>query len=183
MAREYAYLRCQGCRSGGRGVPDPQGVYNRLTDEVLRVLGDFPVVSREYARGGEVRKQVEALQERVSYYMKGLEPGGRLTVTSFSRQQAEAALDAALAELAAIDPSTAEDRWVWQEVGMTFRERWEEGGVDQMTEDLVRAGITATVSRVDVPGKRAPDIALRIRVPKDVRERLVQKADDFASPV
>jgi len=47
----YRYLRCQKCKSGGLGAPDPQGVYDVLVDDVLRVLGDFPVHYASTPRG------------------------------------------------------------------------------------------------------------------------------------
>ncbi|WP_419994898.1 recombinase family protein [Streptomyces boninensis] len=49
--REYTYLRCRKCKSGGLGAPDPQGVYGRLVQEVLSSLGDIPVQVREYTPG------------------------------------------------------------------------------------------------------------------------------------
>lgn len=179
----YSYLRCQQCASGGMGAPNPQAVFDRLVEDVLTVIGQFPVESREYARGEEMRQQVKELQDRIAYYMKGLEPGGRLTKTAFSQQQGESALDAALAELEAIDPATLEDRWVYVGQGKTFRQHWEEGGMDAMADDLLRAGITCVVSRTKIPRQRAPQVGLKLRIPEDVRQRLVVRADDFENPV
>ncbi|MFC1409822.1 recombinase family protein [Streptacidiphilus sp. N1-12] len=51
--RAYEYLRCRGCPGGGMGAPDPQGVYSRLAEEVLAVLGDIPVRIRVYVSGRE----------------------------------------------------------------------------------------------------------------------------------
>jgi DNA invertase Pin-like site-specific DNA recombinase len=179
----YEHLRCQTCKSGGLGAPNPQAVYDALVAMVLEVIGDFPIESREYARGEEMRQRVTELQNRIAYYMKGLEPGGRLTKTKFSEQQAEAALDAAIAELEGIDPETTEDRWIYVDQGKTFREHWEEGGMEQMQEDLLRAGIECVVTRTKVPRQRSPKVDLKLRIPKDVRQRLIRKADDFENPL
>lgn len=179
----YEHLRCQTCPSGGLGAPHPKEIYDQLVKDVLAVVGDWPVESREYARGEEMRQKVKELQDRINYYMTGLEPGGRLTKTKFSEQQAEAQLDAAIAELEAIDPETTEDRWLYVPSGKTFREHWEEGGVDQMTEDLLQAGITCVVTRSKVPRQRSPEVRMNLRIPKDVRARLVQRQDDFENPV
>ncbi|MEV5592495.1 recombinase zinc beta ribbon domain-containing protein [Streptomyces sp. NPDC052496] len=46
--RAYSYLRCRGCRSGGRGAPAPETVYTRLLDAVTTALGAVPVRVREY---------------------------------------------------------------------------------------------------------------------------------------
>ncbi|APC43293.1 hypothetical protein Joe_53 [Streptomyces phage Joe] len=177
---EYAYLRCQGCQSGGLGSPHPQDVYDALVGQVLTVLGDWPVQTREYARGAEARAETKRLEETIAVYMKGLEPGGRYTKTRFTMEQAEATLDKLIAELEAIDPDTTTDRWVYVAGGKTFREHWEEGGMDAMTSDLLRAGITATVTRTKIPKVRAPKVELDLDIPKDVRERLIVREDDFA---
>lgn len=181
--KTYAYLRCYNCPNGGLGAPDPQSIYEGLVEKVLALLGDYPVQSREYARGEEARQKVADLQRRISYYMTGLEPGGRLTKTKFAEQQAEAALDAAIAELEAIDPETTEDRWILQGGGQTFRQHWQAGGMKQLAEDLKRAGVECSVARTRVPGQRAPDVELTLRVPIDVEDRLIQRADEFESPL
>lgn len=177
---DYAYLRCQGCKSGGLGFPDPNAVYEALVQQVLSVLGDFSVETREYARGEENRKEVKRLEEAITYYMKGLEPGGRYTKTRFTREQAESTLDQMIADLEAIDPESTKDRWVYVKGDKTFRQHWEEGGMDAMTQDLLRAGITCEVTRIKVPKKRAPNVHLKLKLPKDVRKRLIVKNDDFA---
>ncbi|ATE85155.1 serine integrase [Streptomyces phage Dattran] len=176
---DYAYLRCQGCKSGGYGAPNPQEVYDRLVEQVLAVLGDFPVEMREYARGEEKRKELKRLEESIAYYMKELEPGGRFTKTRFTQDQAEGTLDKLIAELEAIDPESAKDRWVYVAGGKTFREHWEEGGIDAMSADLIRAGIMCQVTRTKVPKVRAPQVHLKLMIPKDVRTRLVIRPDDF----
>ena len=51
--------------------------------DVQRVLGDFPVQVREYARGAEARAEVKRLEEPVAYYMMELEPGGRFSRKTF----------------------------------------------------------------------------------------------------
>ncbi|MFI8421536.1 recombinase family protein [Streptomyces sp. NPDC085479] len=53
--RSYAYLRCGRCKGGGLGAPDPWQVYDALTRDVLRELGDLPVQAREYEKGVDAR--------------------------------------------------------------------------------------------------------------------------------
>ncbi|WP_308294651.1 recombinase family protein [Streptomyces sp. JJ66] len=179
--RDYAYLRCGNCKSGGLGAPNPEGVYDVLVSDVLRVLGDFPVQVREYAQGAEARAEVKRLEEAIAYYMTGLEPGGTYTKTRFTREQAEKTLNRLTDELSAIDPETTQDRWTLVHNGKTFREMWEAGGMEAMAEDLRRVGVTCEVSRTKVKGVRAPSVHLRLKIPRDVRERLVIKSDDFAA--
>ncbi|MGK5496357.1 recombinase family protein [Streptomyces sp. URMC 125] len=176
----YNYLRCQGCKSGGLGAPKPEEVYSQVAENVLRVLGDEPVQVREYRKGAEARKEAKRLEESIAYYMKELEPGGRYTKTRFTREQAEETLDKLIAELEAIDLNSTQDRWENVHNGKTFRERWEEGGMEAMTEDLLRVGVKCLVTRTKIPKVRAPEVHLKLIIPKDVRERLVIKEDVFA---
>jgi hypothetical protein len=101
--------------------------------------------------------------------------------TRFTREQAEKTLDKLADELGAIDPETTQDRWTLIHNGKTFREAWESGGMEVMAEDLRRVGITCEVTRTKVKGVRAPSVHLRLKIPRDVRERLVIKSDDFAA--
>ncbi|WP_129312063.1 recombinase family protein [Streptomyces sp. L2] len=179
----YQYLRCRNCKSGGLGAPNPERVYQRLVEDVLKVLGDFPVEVRQYAEGTEARREIKRLQESVASHMKELEPGGRYTRTQFTKEQAEATLDRFITELGAIDPETTKDRWVNIDGGKTFREHWQEGGMEAMSADLHRVGIRCEVTRAKVPKIRAPEVYLRLLIPKDVRERLVIREDDFARTV
>ncbi|MFI5693537.1 recombinase family protein [Kribbella sp. NPDC051586] len=127
-AREYRYLRCGACRSGGRGAPNPDEIYGELVDEVLVVFGHEPVQIREYAQGAEA--------------------GGA--------------------------------HWVNVHDGQTFRARWEAGGMDLMTADLLRIGVKCKVRRTAVKGVRAPAVQVELVIPTDVRERLIIKRDSFA---
>ena len=156
-------------------------MYERLVSDVLSVLGDDPVQTRAYAQGAEARREVKRLEEAVSYYMKELEPAGRYAKTRFTREQAQATLDKLIAELEAIDPDTTQDRWITVHNGKTFQQRWEEGGMEAMTADLVRVGIKYEVTRTKIPKVRAPEVHLRLLIPKDVRQRLILKEDDFAA--
>ncbi|GHE42050.1 recombinase family protein [Streptomyces vinaceus] len=179
--RSYTYLRCGKCKGGGLGAPNPQDVYDVLVGDVLRVLGDFPVQVREYAKGAEARAEVKRLEDAISYYMAELEPEGRFSKTRFTRERAEKTLDRLTEELDAIDPETTQDRWVLVHNGKTFRAMWEAGGMEAMAEDLRRVGVTCEVTRTKVKGVRAPSVHLRLKIPRDVRERLVIKGDDFAA--
>ncbi|MCN9239479.1 recombinase family protein [Streptomyces sp. RY43-2] len=176
----YQYLRCQKCKSGGRGAPNPMAIYEQLVADVLSVLGDEPVQTREYAKGAEARKEVERLEGSIAYYMRELEPGGRYTKTRFTKEQAEKTLDKLISDLEAIDPETTKDRWVNVHDGKTFRERWEEGGMEAMAADLMRVGVKCKITRTKIKGIRAPQIHMKLLIPKDVRERLIIKQDDFA---
>ncbi|MEV4501022.1 recombinase family protein [Streptomyces klenkii] len=178
--RPYRYLRCGDCRSGGHGVPEPEGVYSKIVDDVLRVLGDEPVMTREYREGAEARKEQKRLEESVTYYMTGLAPGGRFTKTRFTKERAENTLDDLIKQLEAIDPESTNDRWVAVHNGKSFRARWQEGGMEAMGADLLRVGVKCKIKRTKVKGVRAPQVHLKLMIPKDVRERLVLKQDDFA---
>jgi hypothetical protein len=155
-------------------------IYEQLVADVLSVLGDEPVQTREYAKGAEARKEVERLEGSIAYYMRELEPGGRYTKTRFTKEQAEKTLDKLIGDLEAIDPDTTKDRWVNVHDGKTFRERWEEGGMEAMAADLLRVGVKCKITRTKVKGVRAPRIRMKVLIPKDVRERLIIKQDDFA---
>lgn len=178
--RMYPYLRCRSCKSGGLGAPNPEAVYSKLVEDVLAVLGDEPVQTRAYAKGDEAWKKVKRLEESIAYYMKELEPDGRFGKTKFTREQAEATLEGLIAELEAIDPETTKDRWIYVHNGKTFREQWEEGGMDAIASDLLRVGIKCEVTRSKIPKVRAPRIQLKLIIPQDVRERLIIKDDPFA---
>lgn len=174
----YSYLRCQKCPSGGLGAPNPDAVYASLATTVLNTLGDRQVERREYARG-EAR-EAETLQEQILYYMRELAPGGRYARTSFTLKQGQETYDRLVAQYEAMDPDLLEDRWVYVSTGETFRQRWDEGGIDGMADDLVRAGIDCLVTRTKVPGARAPQVSLRLRLPEDVQDRLLLREDEFA---
>ncbi|MER6100503.1 recombinase family protein [Streptomyces sp. NPDC001728] len=179
--RSYAYLRCGRCKGGGLGSPNPQDVVDVLLSDVLRVLGDVPVQVRDYAHGAEARAEAKRLEEAISHYMAELEPGGRFSKTRFARERAEKALDKLTEELSAVDPEITQDRWVLVHNGRTFREVWEAGGTEAMAEDLRRVGVTCEVTRTKVKGVRAPVVGLRLKIPHDVRDRLVVTIDAFAA--
>lgn len=176
----YAYLRCKGCKGGGPGL-HAQGVYDLIEQTILTNYGDVLVQYREYARGKEARAKIEYLEDQIAYYMEGLAPGGNFTRTEFTRGRAQESLDAMIAELEAIDPSTAEDRWVHVSDGRTFRQHWEDGGIEAMEEDLARVGVEVHVKRTKIPGKRQPEVALRMVLPEDLGNLLVVKRDEFAN--
>ncbi|MFB7420710.1 recombinase family protein [Streptomyces sp. NPDC056210] len=178
---DYKYLRCQKCRSGGLGAPNPDEVYAEVAEKVLSVLGDFPVEVREYAKGAKARAEAKQLEESIAYYMKELEPGGRYTRTQFTKEQAQDTVDKLIDDLAKIDPDTTKDRWVKVGDGKTFREHWQAGGIEAMARDLNRVGVTCVVTRTKVPGVRAPNVHLKLMIPKDVRDRLLIRKDDFTN--
>lgn len=176
---KYVYLRCRKCKN--LGVADPTSVYEQVVHDVLKVLGDEPVQVREYARGAQARESVKELEQRIKYYMEGLEPGGRYARNQFTKEQAEQTLDSLLEQLNAIDPETTEDRWVNVANGKTFRQHWEEGGMEAMSVDLNRVGVKCEVVRTKIDGQKRPDVSLRLLIPKDVKDRLIVREDSFAS--
>ncbi|MFD4412176.1 recombinase family protein [Streptomyces sp. NPDC058476] len=178
--RPYAYLRCSKCKAGGHGAPNPDGIYSKLVDDVLKVLGDEPVMTREYRQGAEARKEQKRLEQAVSYYMSGLEPEGRFTKTRFTKEQAEKTLDGLIRQLNDLDPDSTQDRWVAVHNGKSFRTRWQEGGMEAMSADLFRVGVRCRIKRAKVRGVRAPHVHMKLMIPKDVRDRLILKEDDFA---
>ncbi|GGV44378.1 integrase [Streptomyces spectabilis] len=178
--RDYAYLRCGKCKGGGHGAPNPVEVYGQLVEDVLKVLGNEPVMTREYRQGAEARKEQKRLEDSVSYYMSGLEPEGRFMKTRFTRERAERTLDELIGQLESIDPESTKDRWEAVHDGKTFRARWEEGGMEAMSADLLRVGVKCEIKRTKVKGVRAPHVHMKLMIPKDVRDRLVIKEDDFA---
>ncbi|MDX2676785.1 recombinase family protein [Streptomyces sp. NY05-11A] len=178
--RHYEYLRCGKCKGGGHGAPNPQHIYSRFVEDVLKVLGEDPVMVREYRQGAEARKEQKRLEESISYYMTGLEPEGRFAKTRFTKEQAEKTLDDLIQQLEAIDPESTQDRWVAVHNGKSFRERWEEGGMEAMGADLHRVGVKCTIKRTKVKGVRAPQVHMKLMIPRDVRDRLILKEDDFA---
>ncbi|MDL2076620.1 recombinase family protein [Streptomyces sp. GXMU-J15] len=178
--RSYSYMRCTDCKSGGLGIPAPDALYLALSQRLLKALGSFPVQVREYAEASEVRSEVKRLKESATYYMKELEPGGRYASSAFAREQAQATLDKLLKDLDAVDPATLQDRWENVHNGETWHERWESGGLEALEEDARRVGIKCEVTRTKVKGQRAPDVSLRVLLPKDAQDRLVIKEDAFA---
>ncbi|MGW3816615.1 hypothetical protein [Streptomyces sp. NPDC005046] len=177
--RPYAYLRCSKCKASGRGAPNPDEIYSKLVDDVLKVLGDEPVMTREYRQGAEARKEQERLEQSVRYYMSGLEPEGRFTKTRFTKEQAEKTLDGLIRQLNELDPDSTQDRWVAVHNGKSFRTRWQEGGMEAMSADLFRVGVKCKIKRARVQGVPAPHIHMKLMIPKDVRDRLILKEDDF----
>ncbi|MER6468635.1 recombinase family protein [Streptomyces collinus] len=178
--RSYLYLRCGKCKAGGHGAPNPDEIYGQLVNDVLRVLGDEPVMTREYRQGADARKELQRMEQSISYYMTGLEPGGRFTKTRFTKEKAEKTLDGLIKQLEAIDPESTKDRWVAVHNGKTFRQHWEEGGMEAMSADLLRVGVKCVIKRSKVKGVRAPHIHMKLMIPRDVRDRLILKGDDFA---
>ncbi|WP_217549489.1 recombinase family protein [Streptomyces sp. GbtcB6] len=176
----YQYLRCGKCKAGGHGAPNPEDIYAKLVEDVLRVLGDEPVMTREYRQGAEARKEQQRLEQSISYYMAGLEPEGRFTKTRFTKERAEKTLDDLIKQLEAIDPESVNDRWVAVHNGKSFRSRWEEGGMEAMAADLLRVGVRCKITRTKMKDVRAPHIHMKLMIPKDVRNRLILKEDDFA---
>jgi hypothetical protein len=52
--------------------------------------------------------------------------------------------------------------------------------MEAMAADLLRVGVKCKIKRTTVKGVRAPRIHMKLMIPKDVRDRLILKEDDFA---
>lgn len=170
--KKYFYLRCRTCKSAGE---NPEQVYGALVETVLEELGDHPVEYREYARGEEMRKRLREVEASIEHYMKELAPGGRFAVGGFVQETAEKTFNSLVAEMAAIDPESTKDRWVLTHGGKTYRDQWETGGVEEMTTDLLRAGIKFAIRRTE-EGETVGELL----IPEDVKERLAIREDQFA---
>lgn len=179
----YAYLRCMGdgmCKGGGVGVL-PEKVYEMLTNTLMQEFGDTQVILREYAQGAEARERAKKLEADIAYYMEGMKPGGRFTRTQFSLENAEKQFDSLQEELAAIEPESLKDRWIYTSLGMTYRERWEQGGYPVLAEDLERIGLIAVVER----RKKGSGsfFTMEIQTPKDIEKALPLRENAFSRPV
>ncbi|MCZ4119006.1 recombinase family protein [Streptomyces sp. H39-S7] len=168
----YNTLRCSSYTRepcGGPTHPDADAVYASLADTVLEQLGDYEVIHRQYTRGAENLARVSDLEASIKHYMDGLEPGGSFAVGGFIQRQATETLQQLGAELSAIDPDTTQDRWEYKSKGVTYGEHWATMGMDQMEDDLVRAGITFVVYAEHAD----------LLIPDDVKTRLVVRDDYF----
>ncbi|SCF96944.1 MULTISPECIES: recombinase family protein [unclassified Streptomyces] len=173
--KEYRYLRCPECRKPGFVTPDPEHVYSALTEAVFEALGDFEVIRREYARGDENRRERKRLEDGISYYMTGLEPGGRFDKSGFIREKAEATLDALMNDLTKIDPDSTKDRWVYESTGVTYAQHWNTGGVEAMERDLLSAGITFELGKHD-----NGELVGKLIIPHDVKKRLIRMDNNWS---
>ena len=184
--KTYEYLRCvsDSMKSCGQGFAgeSPSKVYETITDVALTELGRFEVVERRYVRGKEEAARAKHLQDTIQHYLRELAPEGQFADGGFLEKMARENLQEASAQLEAIDPASMVDRWEYKKLGQTFAERWQLGGIDQMREDLVMAGVTVDIS-VDADAHPDERVSLDVNIPKDVEERLVMRPDAFASPV
>lgn len=166
-------LRCSSYQDGGScGMPQirpPEMVYDLVKEVAFEELGDYEVLYREYTRGSDNLAKKEDLEQRIAHYMEEMEPGGMYTTAGFMRDNARKTLASLNEQLSQIDPEETKDRWVYASKGVTYHQHWEEHGVDQMEEDLVRGGITFVLYE---------DHA-ELNVPEDIKDRLVHKEDFF----
>ena len=171
-ARVYDYLRCNTKGNGCSGftIPNPEKVYQTLTEVVLEELGGLEVEHREYVRGADTAARVENLKASLNYYINGLKPGGMYALGGYAQKQAEEALRKLNDELSAIDPEDTKDRWVYKSQGITYRQMWEKGGMTAMEEDLLRSGV-----KLVVRDESTCDLLL----PENIRENLIVKRDAF----
>ncbi|WP_405916268.1 recombinase family protein [Streptomyces sp. NBC_00728] len=169
--KEYRYLRCPKCRRPGFIIPQPDQMYSWIAGEVIKSIGDHDVVYREYSKGEESRKERKRIQDSISYYMTGLEPGGRYDREGFVKERAQETLDNLITELDKIDPESTKDRWIYVRSGQTYVEHWQSGGVEAMEHDLLRAGITFDI------WKEGGEVLTDMKIPDDLLERLIRTTD------
>ncbi|QNE73952.1 hypothetical protein F0344_04450 [Streptomyces finlayi] len=165
-------LRCSSYLTGACGMKalnEPEKIYTLLKDTVLDEIGDYQVVHRKYARGDDNLARKLQLEEQISHYMTSLEPGGAYRDGGFIESRAKETLASLGRELASIDPESVEDRWTYETQGVTYRQHWENHGVEQMEEDLIRSGITFVIYEDHAD----------LNVPHDIKERLVVRGDFF----
>ncbi|MFJ9034743.1 hypothetical protein ACIRQP_41225 [Streptomyces sp. NPDC102274] len=163
-------------------VPNPEQIYGALVETVLEELGNQPVEYREYARGEGVRKRLREVETGLAHYMSELAPGGKFAVGGFVQETAEKTFNSLMTEMAGIDPDSAKDRWVLTHGGRTYREQWETGGGEEMTDDLLRAGIKFAIRRVtqtNSDGEEVQETVGELLIPDDVKERLAIREDQF----
>jgi hypothetical protein len=184
--RTYQYLRCisdsvGSCGQGFSGI-SPTSIYETITHAVMSELGNYQVVERHYVRGQEEAARAKHLQDTIQHYLRELAPGGQFSQGGFLEDMARKNLDEASKELQSIDPASLLDRWEYKNLGKTFAERWQEGGLETMQMDLRNAGVTVElhIKEVDDPDDR---VHLHVNIPKDVEERLIMKPDAFSSPM
>ncbi|WP_037872709.1 recombinase family protein [Streptomyces sp. PsTaAH-124] len=173
--KEYRYLRCPKCRKPSFGMADPPFLYRNLIESVISALGSYEVVQREYARGDENRRERKRLEDSISYYMTGLEPGGKFDKAGFIKDKAEETLESLMTDLAKFDPESTEDRWIYQSTGKTYAQHWNEGGIEAMEKDLLTAGITFEMEK-DENG----EVVGQLVIPHDVKERLVKVSNAWS---
>jgi DNA-binding HxlR family transcriptional regulator len=93
----------------------------------------------------------------------------RREVGGVSEKKAVATLQSLGQQLSEIDPESTQDRWVYETQGVTYRQHWEEKGQQQMEEDLRRGDITFVLYEGYTD----------LKIPEDVRERLVVRPNFF----
>ncbi|ARX87914.1 hypothetical protein SMD44_07399 [Streptomyces alboflavus] len=172
----YSAIRCASRTKtpcGGPSFPRADDIYGALSDTVLDQIGDYAVVHREYSRGAETLARTTELKESIKHYMSGLAPGGIYHDSGYVTKQAEETLQKLNAELGTIDPDSTVDRWTYNSKGVTYRQHWSSLGVQQMEEDLVRAGITFVLHEGHAD----------LLIPEDVKKRLVVKKDYFKKKI
>ncbi len=135
---------------------------------VTEAVGNEPVTRRVYVKGDDTAERLTELEESITQHVEYLKPGG-LYATGLLRKKGEealASLNKQYEELSALGHK-AKDRWEYQELGMTFAQRWEGKPLATVTEDLIAAGISMECHPMEKGGHK-------LSVPRDLQQRFAK---------
>ncbi|MBT2609858.1 recombinase family protein [Streptomyces sp. ISL-87] len=150
-------------------VFDPETeIIGPVMRSLLEELGNEPVVQRIYVEGDGTAAKLEELEESINYHMAQITPGG-IYSKGILRDKAAKTLEGLNEEYERLSSlgAAGESRWEYRELGMTFGERWFEKGTPQITDDLVKAGITMECHPRDKGGHI-------LKVPDDLKHRFAK---------
>lgn len=135
---------------------------------LLEQLGNEPVVRRVYVEGDGTAQKLEELEESINYHMAQMTPGG-IYSKGVLREKAAKTLEGLSEEYERLQAlgDAGQSRWEYEELGMTFSERWFNAGIPGITDDLVKAGITVECH----PAEKGGHVLI---VPEDLKERFAK---------
>jgi site-specific DNA recombinase len=161
---EYRYFRCRNCE-GAKIRADELEI---LAEETfLAELGDHEVRERVWVPGDSREADLREATTAYEELSKAAGTAVSTTAKEILRRQL-AALDARLAELAAVPAREA--RWEWRATGETYAQRWAAADPEGRRDMLSRSGITFAVRVIGGRGSKAREFS--IYVPDEVREKL-----------
>jgi site-specific DNA recombinase len=170
--RETHKIRCMS-RPKSPACPgyvfDPETeIVGPVMKTLLEELGTEPVVRRIYVEGDGTADKLEELEESINYHMAQMTPGG-IYSKGILREKAAKTLEGLNEEYERLTAlgDAGQSRWEYQELGMTFGERWFDKGMPGITEDLVKAGITMECH----PKENGGHV---LNVPTDLKDRFAK---------
>lgn len=150
-------------------VFDPEAeIITPLMNDLIDEIGGKPVTRRIYVAGVDTTEKLDELEESIDYYVGQMKPGGL-----FAKGPAKAKAEKALAGLNSEYESLGhlgranQDHWEYEELGMTFAQRWEGRSFDLVRGDLIRAGITMNCAPHAKGGHT-------LNIPQDLQERFAK---------